>query len=149
VGDPTGAFDVFISGNLVISQTLVIGSPDYPALMRVYVGGPGPVSFSQTATIGGFLYAVPAEVEISTPFEIFGGVYAGDFDASGPVKIHYDLAVLNAGQTCPPPPPAATPCDSCSVCGNQACVNGACGTCSSESDCCRPLHCMGGTCVED
>jgi hypothetical protein len=37
-------------------------------------------------------------------------------------------------------------CGSCKDCGNQACVNGACGQCSTSSDCCAPLICIGGYC---
>jgi hypothetical protein len=40
-----------------------------------------------------------------------------------------------------------TTCGSCRDCGNQACVNGACGSCTSSADCCAPLVCASGTCV--
>lgn len=43
------------------------------------------------------------------------------------------------------PPPAS--CDSCEDCGNQACVDGACGECASSLDCCAPLVCANGSCV--
>jgi hypothetical protein len=38
-------------------------------------------------------------------------------------------------------------CGTCKDCGNQACVNGTCGSCTTNADCCAPLICQGGTCV--
>jgi hypothetical protein len=43
------------------------------------------------------------------------------------------------------PPP--TGCHNCLDCQGQACVNGLCGACASDSDCCAPLVCYMGTCV--
>ena len=43
--------------------------------------------------------------------------------------------------------PAGGGCSTCLDCNNQACVNGACGACTSSSQCCAPLVCQGGTCV--
>jgi hypothetical protein len=37
--DPTATLDIFISGTIKTSQLLTIGSPNYPALCRLYVGG--------------------------------------------------------------------------------------------------------------
>lgn len=39
-------------------------------------------------------------------------------------------------------------CNTCLDCGGQACKGGNCGDCTSSSDCCAPLVCMGGSCVK-
>jgi hypothetical protein len=41
----------------------------------------------------------------------------------------------------------STGCSTCLDCNNQACVNGACGSCTNSSQCCAPLVCVGGSCV--
>jgi hypothetical protein len=178
--DPTAELDVFIAGTISSSQTLVIGSPNYPALSRTYVGGTDKLAFSQDVRIGGEFYAAKSQlVDWSAKNEIYGSVFAGNFKSSNTTSIHYDRGVLQAGNACPPPstpPPvdAGTPdagtvdtgtvdtgavdsggdtggggggCGSCKDCGNQACINGTCGACGSDGDCCAPLVCSSGVCV--
>jgi hypothetical protein len=150
--DPGMSLDVFIAGTINVSQVLTLGNPSYPALMRVYVGTTGSLVFSQTANIAADFYAMYAQpVSWSQAAVVYGSVYVGDFIASQVTAIHYDRASLSLGQTCPPLVPmldAGIPgCQSCVDCGNQACVNGTCGSCTSDSQCCAPLQCQGGTCV--
>jgi hypothetical protein len=175
--DPTATLDIFISGTIKASQTIVIGSPNYPALSRTYVGGTAKLSFSQDVRIGGEFYAAnSALVDWSAHEDIYGAVFAGNFKSSQVTNIHYDRGVLEAGKECPPPsgsqPDAgggaggsngagggegaggaggagggSTGCMSCNDCGNQACINGACGACRNDGDCCSPLECRGGMCL--
>jgi hypothetical protein len=163
--DPTAELDIFIAGTIKSSQTLVIGSPNYPALTRTYVGGTAKLSFSQDARIGGEFYAANSQlVDWSAHEAIYGAVFAGNFKSSQVTTIHYDRGVLQAGSSCPPPgsgpdggtgtPDGSTVpdasggggCGTCDDCGNQACVSGACGPCTSDGDCCSPLQCISGTC---
>jgi hypothetical protein len=150
--DPGMSLDVFIAGTIDVSQVLTLGNPNYPALMRVYVGTTSSLVFSQTANIAADFYAMYAHpVSWSQAAIVYGSVYVGDFIASQVTSIHYDRAALSSAQTCPPPPvpDGGTPpgCQTCSDCGNQACVNGACGSCTSDAQCCAPLQCQSGTCV--
>jgi hypothetical protein len=158
--DPTGGFDIFIAGTLDTSAKLTIGSPNYPALTRTYVGSTQGVSFSSDAAIGGNIYAAYGLVTWSAGTDAYGSVFAGDFTASAPTRIHYDRAVLRVGDTCPPKGvmgsdggggtdggTTSTGCGSCRDCNNQACINGQCGACGSSADCCSPLVCAGGVCV--
>jgi hypothetical protein len=148
--DPGESLDVFVAGTINTSQTLTLGSPNYPALMRVYVGGSTKLQFSQVTNIAADFYAAYAYVQWSSPVEVFGSVYANFFDSSQVTKIHYDRATLGDGQECPTPPApdAGVPqCGSCSDCGNQACINGACGECTDSSQCCAPLLCESGQCI--
>src|SRR5262249_42760808 len=102
--DPTGAFDVFIAGKLDTSAKVTIGSPNYPALTRTYVGSSAGVRFSSQAYIAGNIYAAYGLVTWSASTDAYGSVFAGDFSASAATRIHYDRAVLGAGDTCPTPP---------------------------------------------
>jgi hypothetical protein len=148
--DPGMTLDVFIAGTINTSQVVTLGNPNYPALMRVYVGTTGTLVFSQVAKIAADFYAMYAHpVSWSQAATVYGSVYVGDFIASQAAAIHYDRAALSAGQPCPTPPADAgtPPCQSCSDCGNQACVMGACGSCTDSSQCCAPLQCDNGVCV--
>jgi hypothetical protein len=148
--DPTAELDIFVGGTIKASQRIGIGSANYPALSRTYVGGATALMFSSSANLATNLYDAAALVSWSAPAEVYGAVFAGDFKASQTVKIHYDRQVVNAGQGCPSPAPdAGTPgCGSCKDCNNQACISGTCGACTDSSQCCPPLVCdtTTGTC---
>ena len=152
--DPGAELDVFISGTLTTSNDLVIGSPNYPAATRVYVGGSDVVRFSANAQLAGNFYAANAQVIWTSTSEAYGSVFAGEFTASAPTNIHYDRQVVTTGdEECggpvPPGDAGTTPppsCGTCTDCNNQACVNGQCGQCSSNADCCAPLECGNGFC---
>jgi hypothetical protein len=152
--DPTATLDIFISGTITTSQLLTIGSPNYPALCRAYVGGTATLAFSQSANIGCNLYAAESTlVDWSATSAIYGSIFAGDFKASHNTTIHYDLGILSAGTACggggglPDGGSGPPGCSSCRDCGNQACNNGQCGPCTTSADCCAPLECQNGTCV--
>jgi hypothetical protein len=173
--DPTGAFDVFIEGTLGTQSKLIIGSPNYPALTRTYIGSTAGVSFTSEAYVAGNIYAAYGPVDWSAGTDAYGSVFAGDFTGSAAVKIHYDTAVLQSGNSCPPPPGSSsssssgggsggssgsgsggssgsssgggTGCGSCRDCLNQACINSQCTSCRTSADCCSPLICTAGTCV--
>ena len=149
--DPSAELDIFIAGTIVSSDKLTIGSPNYPALSRTYVGSPDGLRLSAGSRIGGNLYAAYGLVNWSAGSDLYGSIFAGDFAASAATVIHYDRAVLGTGGACTPPPPpdGGVPfCGSCKDCGNQACVNGACGACTKSADCCAPLVCNPqGMCV--
>jgi hypothetical protein len=160
---PTATLDIFIAGTITTSQTLTIGSPNYPALCRTYVGGTAKLAFSQNANIGCNIYAAAsALVDWSANTAVYGSIFAGDFKASQVTTIHYDTGILGAGITCGGGVDAGTvdaggdagvdagspqKCSSCRDCGNQACVNGQCGSCTTSADCCAPLECRSGVCL--
>jgi stigma-specific protein Stig1 len=141
--DPDGSLDILIAGALSTSSTLVIGSPSYPALTRLYIGGTSGFHISSSAALAAFFYAPNGLVGGSSSLEVYGGIFAGDFGNSGETEVHYDSAVLDVGGDCTPP----EGCDTCQDCGNQACIDGECGMCTSDSQCCPPLICVGGACV--
>lgn len=84
---------------------------------------------------------------MSTAIEIYGSLFAAGIVASDRLTVHYDAAILAAGNDCGPPP---STCTSCRDCGNQACTaGGSCGACTSNADCCSPLVCHAGSCVPE
>ncbi|MFW5877410.1 MAG: DUF7305 domain-containing protein, partial [Myxococcota bacterium] len=100
------------------------------------------VTLDDEATFMGNLYAPNAEVRVvSAPLEVFGSVFAGRFDATADVAIHYDRGILRAGESCEDDP-GDDSCDGCGDCrSSEACVGGTCGPCTSDADCCEPLVC--------
>jgi hypothetical protein len=150
--DPTAELDVFVAGTLGTSASLTIGSVNYPALARLYIGSPNGFHISSSGELGANFYVPNGQVQASARLEVFGAVFAGDFAASSEVAIHFDRQVLRAGDTCGPTQPpgdAGGPaCGSCRDCGNQACVGGRCGACTSGAQCCAPLVCWQGRCAE-
>lgn len=101
------------------------------------------LTITNDVDVGGFLYLARGKLESSNPLEVFGGIIAGDLRNTGATTIHYDRQVLETGAVCPP----ENTCDSCMDCGNQACVNGTCGACTTGADCCSPLSCVAGECI--
>ena len=164
--DPTAQFDLVVGGTIRSTQQVVIGSPNYPALMRTYIGSPQGLLFDGPWQVGGNLWVGYGILDFPSSVTLYGGVFAQSFTTDGTTAIHFDRGVVNGG-LCPPPPAAipdagapappdagsdagtTTPpgCTSCRDCGNQACNGGACGACTSSSDCCAPLTCFGGTCL--
>lgn len=142
VGD--GELDLFVEGNVSTSARLDLGSIDTPSRVRVYVGGNQSIALSGGAAFAGNVYAPRATVFLSTATEIYGSIFAQSIAASDTLTVHYDSAILDAGDDCEPDPEG---CESCLDCGNQACVAGECGACVTDADCCSPLLCESGICV--
>lgn len=146
--DPTATLDLFVAGTISTGAAFKLGSPNYPALSRAYVGGTQTLMFTSNVTLAGDLYAATAPLNWTSNTDAYGAIYAGNFTSTSDTAIHYDLQVLHAGSDCPMPADGGAPqCGSCSDCGNQACVGGTCGACTSNDQCCAPLVCSKGSCV--
>jgi hypothetical protein len=113
------------------------------------VGGGGnlsqAISLSQGGHFNGLLWAGYGQFTHSNPLEMYGSIFANYIDASGDTVVHYDNGAQHNGDDCPTT--VGTSCESCRGCNNQACVNGACGACTADTQCCPPLVCRGGACV--
>ncbi len=126
------------------------------------------VRISVRSDLNGLFYAANGPVDISAPLEMYGAIFAYQYEASSDTTIHYDLAAVRLGEACPPrvpePPddggvpdggsPDAAPdagpmpeCATCRDCDNQACNDGVCGDCTTDADCCSPLYCIAGRCI--
>jgi hypothetical protein len=159
--DPTATLDLFIAGTVTASDMLTIGSPNTPAATRVYIGSTSGFTISSGGTIAANFYVPNGPVVVTGGLTMYGSIFAKNFNADSSVVIHFDRAILRAGDDCPgtpvrplsdggtPPPDAGPPagCNTCLDCGNQACVAGHCGACTTSSQCCAPLTCWMGQCV--
>jgi hypothetical protein len=96
------------------------------------------ISLSNTGHYNGLLWAGYGTFTHSNPMEMYGSVFANYFDASGDTTIHYDNGT-QAPNECPLP---TGECQSCKECDNQACVGNTCSACTSDDQCCAPLHCV-------
>ncbi len=143
---PKGELDLFVAGDLSSSGTLSLGSAAEPSRVRLYAGGKGYVNLGAGATFAGNLYAPYATLQAAGNQDVYGAVFVKSINISGKLTIHYDLAILEAGAKCPPKK-SGQGCSSCHDCGNQACVNGKCGKCTANSQCCKPLYCVAGKCI--
>lgn len=160
--DPTATLDVLIGGGLCNSAPLTLGSPNYPAQMRVYVAGTNAcaqpdtsVRISSPGNFAAYLYAPYGGYTSSAKIRHYGGVFAGSATFGSETEIHYDRAVLKVAEKCPPPPgmgdagvDSGKPgCGTCRDCDNGPCVAGECtDKCTNSSQCCPPLECIGGGC---
>jgi hypothetical protein len=146
--DPTATFDVFVHGDVLLNGPGEIGSPAYPALMRMYVS---PSSNSREFGINagfllaGELYIPTMDLGVNTDHVAYGAFFANSAGNNDGITVHYDNAVTTVGDTTCPPPPGQ--CKTCKDCNNQACIGGTCGACTQSSDCCAPLQCNNGKCV--
>jgi hypothetical protein len=152
--DPTSQLDVFVAGTVSSCSSLTLGSIQYPALFRMYVGTMNGLSLSSQTTIGGNLDAPGAAFGTSSAFDMYGALFVKSFNGSDNAQIHYDSAVVTVGTICPTTTTptdggiAPTGCKTCKDCQNQACVGGTCGSCTTNADCCAPLMCSKGKCIE-
>jgi hypothetical protein len=145
--DPSGSLDVFVKGTLNSSADLVVGNPNYAALTRIYIGGAG-LTIAGEAHLAGLFYAASSDLNLESHITAYGSLYVKNFIGAGDnTDVHYDRAALKQGEGCDVPPPPGG-CKSCRDCGNQACLNGTCGACTTSADCCAPLVCSAGTCID-
>lgn len=134
--------DWFIRGNLSAGAAK-LGDPKRPAATRIYVGGTNDILLSG-GEVGANIYAPNANVNFAvTAIGLNGSIYGRSVTMVGGGFFRYDRNILDAGNKCPQP----TSCDKCHSCnGGAACVNGVCGACTHDSDCCTPLVCAQGSC---
>jgi hypothetical protein len=147
------ALDVFVSQTITTGSDFKFGSTIAPALSRLYIGSSGGFDMQSGLVIAGELWAGNAAVLYESGSDMFGALLGKSVDIASSLNLHYDSAIYNVGGQCNPPssggPDAGPPmtCTTCTQCGNQACNNGTCGSCTTNSDCCAPLQCQGGTCI--
>ena len=141
--------DLFISGDLAVTGRALFGERDRPAASRIYVGGSGNVFLTGYTEFVGNLYA-PHSLVQGIGFEnVYGSIFADMFVSPGFANFVYDAAIMTVGDTCDTPLPPPNTCSQCGTCtGGTACVNGKCGACASDADCCSQLICSNGKCVE-
>lgn len=140
---PEGALDLFIGGTVAFAGNQDFGDPSRAARIRMYVGSNRAISIVGATDFVGNLYAPHAAVAIAGNTNVYGSIFAGNLSRVGDTNIFYDSAIVREGDSCEPPPG----CKSCQECGaSAACVDGKCGACRTDADCCQPLTCNAGQC---
>lgn len=148
---PGAELDLFIEDGLRITGGLDLGDRATPASVRIYVGGSERIDMVGGSVLSANLYAPRAALDATGQLEVFGSLFVRRLNLVGSVAVHYDRAILGVGAQCGAdtrgPAPTAPQCDDCRDCGNQACVEGVCGACREDADCCAPLLCREGRCL--
>lgn len=142
---PGAEIDVFVKGDLALQGTLALASKDRPAAGRIWVWGALPINL-QSPWIGN-LYAPRASVRVTGGIETWGSIFSFDLLGSSYASFVFDRAILKTTACIAPSPPPGS-CTRCRWCNNgTACVNGTCGACQADSDCCGLAVCTSnGTC---
>jgi hypothetical protein len=143
---PTAQIDVFITNDLNLVGLAVFGDKARPADTRIYVGGSGNVNLVGAGEFVGNVYAPLSLVTAPGYLDVYGSIFAKDFQVPGYADFNYDSAITQIGNNCPPVKIPGE-CSQCGECTNgMACVGGKCGACTQDSDCCGQLACTMGQC---
>ncbi len=159
--DASASLDVFINGAVDGAGAFDLGSAASPSRVRMYVAGAGDIALAGDAHLGASLYAPASQVSLAGDFTFDGAIVAGGFSHAGSLTVRYDADVLDgAGTPCSEDgadthvdgdgttnDSADVACATAADCGNQACVDGVCGACSSALECAAPLVCNENTCI--
>ncbi len=143
IADSSSQLDVFVNGTMTSGGTIRLGDPNWPALTRIYLATANQFELSSAILVSGNIWVGNGKLLWTSDSDMFGSIFANDFEIQSRFNIHYDQSVVNQGSGCTPP----TGCTTCKDCNNQACNNGTCGACQSNADCCSPLICQMGMCV--
>jgi hypothetical protein len=144
---PDAELDLFVAGSVGVGNMNLgtFGNVNAPGRVRVYVGGQA-LQLGPSVTVGANIYAPYATVTISNDVQMGGALLASEFTISAVVTIHYDPSVL-AASGCRPPGGACQTCNDCPA-ATPACMGGTCVPCANSADCCAPLVCSSGRCVQ-
>ena len=160
---PEAQLDIFVAGNLTTNNEFKLGSPNYPALLRVYIGGDVGFTTNNPVTLAGYLYAVPGSVTANNEVEVYGGLYSNGITTNNAWNIHYDRRITTIGDSCRGSGGGSGGSNNGTNNGsNNGTNNGSNGgsnngsstdicttqgdACSTSSECCSPLSCEGGVC---
>ncbi len=141
--DPGAELDLFVEGSVTAISTLMLGTTDAPRKVRLYLGGTT-LNLQGASLAAGNLYAPRANLTTGgSGLVLHGSLFVGSVNPNGDLEIHYDRGVLDSAAECAPHPS----CTSCLHCGGPACTGGACGSCTTDADCCSPYVCRQGGCT--
>ena len=92
---PGAELDLFLEGNLRVTGSFVLGSPD-GGVVRLHVGGTGTIDLAGGGELHGALYAPNAELVLSAPLTVTGALFTRRVAAAAAVTVHADPRVLAA-----------------------------------------------------
>jgi hypothetical protein len=141
---PGAELDVFVGGDFRVTGRTELADRGAPARSRLYVAGSGEITLADVFV--GNLYAPWARLTLARSTEVWGSLFAAVVEGEGYLSILYDRAISAPATPCELPLPAAG-CAICGTCANGlACVDGSCGDCRSDADCCSQMVCTSGRC---
>src|SRR5262249_37757629 len=89
----------------------------------------GAITTSSGTTLDGLFYSPKGNFTATSELEMYGSIFALNYDGQSSTLIHYDQAAASAGEECPIPP-------------HPTCGSAAGQQCTMDSDCCQPLYCL-------
>ncbi|MFP2958695.1 hypothetical protein ACLEPN_12805 [Myxococcus sp. 1LA] len=95
-----GELAPFLGGSVAVAGPLTLGSTATPSRVRVYVAGSNVLALSAGSTLAGILHAPRAALSLSGGAEVFGSLFVRHVQASGPLRLHYDADIRDAGTEC-------------------------------------------------
>ena len=101
---PGSELDIFVTGAISVNGKAVIGSPNYPAATRMYIGGNNQVLFANSLELAGYLYSDEASLNVNNALDIFGGLSVYQLLTRNTLAVHYDTAVEALPDYCAPTP---------------------------------------------
>ena len=137
--DLLGQVDFFDADDVPVGNQLAL-LDEWPDA----VGGSGNVNLVGAGEFVGNVYAPLSLVTAPGYLDVYGSIFANDFQIPGYADFNYDSAITQIGSNCPP---VMIPgeCSQCGECTNGlACVGGKCGACTEDSDCCGQEACTAG-----
>ncbi len=142
---PGAELDLYVGGRVSLAGEIALAPESRPSASRLWVAGTGEIDLAGSGRFVGNLYAPRAELSAAGGMDIVGSAFVGTVSVAGELSVRYDGAILDAGDRCDLPAPAA--CTTVRDCANgQACQSGECTACTSDSDCGSPLACNAGAC---
>jgi hypothetical protein len=101
---PGSELDLFVTGAISVNGETVIGSPNYPAATRMYVGGNEQMLFANSFELAGYLYSDEATLNVNNALDIFGGLSIYQLQTRNTLKVHYDSTAKELANYCMPSP---------------------------------------------
>lgn len=150
IGDRPGvSFDAFVAGDVVSGEAGFTSTTHFgPTGGRWYIAGREVTTVGGT-TVSAHVYAPNADVvvdhpDVSRQLSVSGSLVANSVRTDR-LEVSTPASPPDIG-TCEEPD---VPCESCADCAaDAACIDGECGACTTDTDCCGALVCVAGACVD-
>ena len=85
-----GYVSLYVTGNLDLSGTSIVGNANTPSKLRVFMVGGGTVNLGGKSSQYMELWAPNSKVTLNGTPGFYGSIIAGSLDIKGTVAIHYD-----------------------------------------------------------
>jgi hypothetical protein len=143
---PLATLDWFVRGTVSLAPESRIGDAARPGALRLYTTEAFDLTLPGNDDVSMSLYAPQADVAVGGQGVVYGALFAGSVTTRSTLLINYDVSVLENNAACASlEPNTCSRCDDCV--DGTACMEGTCGACATDADCCFPLVCGPGGCA--